>query len=198
MSRRHFFTSLAAVTAAAATGFGIRNATARYYEGPVSDHFDGTRFFDPHGAPPKSFTDLLRWWTGGGKAKWPAWVENPPVAPPPERVAGDRLRVTFVGHATVLLQSGGLNMLLDPVWSERASPFRFAGPKRVNAPGIAFEALPPIDVVLVTHCHYDHLDLATLSRLASVHRCRVITPLGNDTIMRTHDAAIRAEAFDWG
>ena len=73
----------------------------------------------------------------------------------------------------------------------------FAGPKRVNAPGIAFEALPPIDVVLVSHWHYDHLDVETLSRLAAAHRPRVVTPLGNDTIMHDHDAAIRAEAYDW-
>ena len=88
-------------------------------------------------------------------------------------------------------------MLLDPVWSKRASPFRFAGPQRVNDPGIAFADLPPIDVVLVSHGHYDHLDLTTLSRLAAAHRARVITPLGNDTIMRNHDSAIRAEAHDW-
>jgi L-ascorbate metabolism protein UlaG (beta-lactamase superfamily) len=88
-------------------------------------------------------------------------------------------------------------VLLDPVWSERASPFRFAGPKRVNDPGIAFADLPPIDVVLVSHAHYDHLDLATLSRLAAVHRPRVIAPFGNDTIMRNHDPAIAAKAYDW-
>ena len=88
-------------------------------------------------------------------------------------------------------------MLLDPVWSMRASPFRFVGPKRVNDPGIAFADLPPIDVVLVSHGHYDHLDLRTLSGIASVHGARVITPLGNDTIMRNYDPAIAAEAYDW-
>jgi len=89
-------------------------------------------------------------------------------------------------------------MLLDPVWSKRASPLRFIGPKRVNDPGIAFADLPPIDVVLVSHAHYDHLDLGTLSRIAAAHRARVITPLGNDTIMRNYDPAIAAEAYDWG
>ena len=102
-----------------------------------------------------------------------------------------------MGHASLLLQTAGLNILIDPVWSERVSPVSFAGPKRVNDPGIAFEALPPIDVVLVSHCHYDHLDVETLSRLAAAHRPRVITPLGNDTIMQAHDPAIRAEAYDW-
>jgi L-ascorbate metabolism protein UlaG (beta-lactamase superfamily) len=107
------------------------------------------------------------------------------------------LRVSYVGHASLLIQTAGLNILLDPVWSKRASPFRFIGPKRVNDPGVAFADLPPIDVVLVSHGHYDHLDLTTLSRLAAAHRPRVITPLGNDTIMRNHDPVVRAEAYDW-
>jgi L-ascorbate metabolism protein UlaG (beta-lactamase superfamily) len=94
-------------------------------------------------------------------------------------------------------QTAGLNMLVDPVWSKRVSPFRFVGPKRVNDPGIAFADLPPIDVVLVSHGHYDHLDLATLSRLAAAPRPRFVTPLGNDTIMRNHEPAIAAEAYDW-
>ena len=83
------------------------------------------------------------------------------------------------------------------MWSQRASPFRFVGPKRVNDPGIAFADLPPIDVVLVSHGHYDHLDLTTLSRIAVAHPARVITPLGNDTIMRNHNPVIAAEAYDW-
>ena len=76
--------------------------------------------------------------------------------------------------------------------------FTFYGPKRVNGPGIAFDALPPIDVVLVSHGHYDHLDAATLSRLAARDNPRVVTPLGNDVIMKWHDPAIRAEGRDWG
>ena len=89
-------------------------------------------------------------------------------------------------------------VFFDPVWAARASPFSYIGPKRVNAPGIAFADLPPIDAVLVSHGHYDHLDVATLSRLAAAHRPRVITPLGNDVIMRNYDPAIAAEGYDWG
>jgi L-ascorbate metabolism protein UlaG (beta-lactamase superfamily) len=197
LTRRRLFAGAAAVSATLMAGLGGRAAVARYYEGPVSDHFDGRIFFDPHGVPPKSLGDLLRWWTGGGKAKWPERVENAHADRPPARVDGGRLRISFVGHATLLLQTGGLNILTDPVWSERASPFRFAGPKRVREPGIAFDKLPPIDAVLVSHGHYDHLDLDTLSRLAASHRPRVVTPLGNDTVMRWHDPAIRTEAHDW-
>jgi len=185
----------------APAGDGYQRRRSRYYHGPVSDHFDGMRFFDPAGAPPRSRADLLRWMIGsrwrGTRAKWPAWAASPYADRPPARVEGAACRLSYVGHASWLIQTSGVNMLLDPVWSERASPFRMAGPKRVNAPGIAFADLPPIDVVLVSHAHYDHLDLATLSRIAVIHRPRVITPLGNDTIMRNHDPSIDAEAYDW-
>jgi L-ascorbate metabolism protein UlaG (beta-lactamase superfamily) len=174
---------------------------SRYYQGPISDHFDGERFFDPNGAPPRSPRELRRWmldrYWRGTKAAWPAQAPSPYADRPPPRVEGAGLRVCFVGHASWLIQTAGLNILLDPVWSPRASPVRFAGPKRVNDPGIAFDDLPPIDVVLVSHAHYDHLDVATLSRLAAAHRPLVIAPLGNDTIMRNHDPKIAAKAYDW-
>src|ERR1700758_4976301 len=173
---------------------------SRYYSGPVSDHFNGERFFDPHGAPPRGRRELNRWLVNrywrGPRAKWPAWVPSPYSDRPPPRVDGTAWRISYVGHASFLVQTAGLNILLDPVWSARASPFRRVGPKRVNDPGVAFADLPPIDVVLVTHAHYDHLDVATLSQLAAAHRPRIVTPLGNDTIMRNHDAAIAAESFD--
>ncbi len=188
------FTGLAALVLAGATG---RAKLSRYYDGPVSDHFDGIYFRDPHGVPPKSFADLARWWSTKGGEPWPEWAPSPYVDHPPARVTGNTVRISYVGHASFLVQTAGLNLLIDPVWSERVSPFGFVGPKRVNDPGIPFEALPPIDAVLVSHAHYDHLDGATLSRLAQAHRPRVITPLGNDTIMRSHYPAIAAEAYDW-
>jgi L-ascorbate metabolism protein UlaG (beta-lactamase superfamily) len=169
----------------------------KYYQGQVTDHFDGTRFFDRDGVPPKSLWDVLRWRLTHKPAQWPEWAPSPYADTPPPRVIGDAARLSYVGHASWLIQTGGLNILIDPVWSERASPVSFAGPKRRNDPGIAFDALPKIDVVLVSHGHYDHLDLATLSRLAAGHAPRVITPLGNDLTMTGHDPAIRAEAYDW-
>ena len=169
------------------------------YDGPVSDHFDGMHFFDPDGSPPKSLGEVLRWQFGGDRkrATWPEWVPNAHADTPPPRVEGNKVRLSFVGHASWLIQTAGLNILVDPVWSMRASPFSFAGPKRHNDPGIAFDALPKIDIVLVSHGHYDHLDVATLSKLAAKFSPRVITPLGNDVTMRDADAAIKAEAFDW-
>ena len=169
------------------------------YDGPVSDHFDGLRFFDPDGVPPKSLGEVLRWQFGGARqrAKWPDWVPNSHADTPPARVSGDKVRLSFVGHVSWLIQTSGLNILVDPVWSMRASPFAWAVPKRHNDPGIAFDALPDIDVVLVSHGHYDHLDIATLSKLAAKFAPRVITPLGNDVTMREADSAIKPEAFDW-
>ncbi len=169
------------------------------YTGPPSDHFDGTHFFDPDGAPPKQPFDILRWQFGRDRERhrWPEWAASPYSDTPPPRVTGNGARLSFVGHASWLVQTSGLNILIDPVWSMRASPLRWAGPKRHNDPGIAFDALPAIDVVLVSHGHYDHLDVATLSKLAAKFAPRVITPLGNDITMRAADSTIKAEAFDW-
>ncbi|WP_050424981.1 MBL fold metallo-hydrolase [Bradyrhizobium tropiciagri] len=192
---------LATLTGAAAA-IGVPSIWMTYmktYDGPVSDHFDGLHFFDPDGSPPKSLGEVLRWQFGGGRkrAVWPEWAPSPHADTPPPRVEGDKVRFCFVGHASWLIQTGGLNILVDPVWSMRASPFSFAGPKRHNDPGIAFDNLPHIDIVLVSHGHYDHLDVATLSKLNAAFGPRVITPLGNDVTMRASDAAIKAEAFDW-
>jgi L-ascorbate metabolism protein UlaG (beta-lactamase superfamily) len=166
-----------------------------YYSGPPSDHFDGLRFFNPdHPDTDRGLRDLLRWKLTGTAAPWPRSV---PVQQslPDARIAG--LRATIVGHASVLIQAGGLNVLTDPVWSERASPLSFAGPRRVWAPGIAFEALPQIDAVLLSHNHYDHLDLATLRRLHLLHGPVMVTSLGNDAILRRAIPGVRVVAGDW-
>jgi Beta-lactamase superfamily domain len=93
------------------------------YAGPVSDHFDGTHFFDPDGAPPKSLGEVLRWQFGGGRQRhaWPEQAPSPYADTPPARVTGDKVRFSFVGHASWLIQTSGLNILIDPVWSERAA-----------------------------------------------------------------------------
>ena len=195
VTRRRLFGLFAGLAAAV----GVPGLWLRYapnYQGPVSDHFDGVRFFDPDGSPPKSFGKLLRWQFEGGRARWPDWAPSPFADTPPERVTGG-VRFSFVGHVSWLIQTAGLNILIDPVWSQRCSPVSFAGPKRVNDPGIAFEKLPKIDAVLVSHGHYDHLDVETLSRLHAMSAPRVITPLGNDLTMKAYDGDIRASAFDW-
>lgn len=200
MNRRKFLTGAALVSGVVAAGSSVKIALARshnrYYQGPPSDHFDGIRFFNPGGVPPNGLADLLRWQMGGHRAPWPQAVPVASTARPAARV--DDLTITMVGHATLLIQTAGINLLTDPVWSDRASPVRFAGPRRVNQPGVAFEDLPPIDAVLLTHNHYDHLDLTTLARLKTAHNPVVITPLGNDTILREGGVDLRCFAGDWG
>ena len=189
--------TLGGVLGAASAASGARPGGGRnpYYAGPPSDHFDGTRFFNPGGRPPSGFGDFLRWQFGGGRAAWPESVAVT-QALPERRVGG--LRVTMVGHATVLIQAGGANLLTDPVWSRRVSPLAFAGPARVAAVGVPFDALPPIDAVLLTHNHYDHMDVETLRRLHARDAMPVLTPLGNDAILREAVPGIDAWAGDWG
>lgn len=168
----------------------------RYYIGPVSDHYDGERFFNPGGAAvTKGLGAFLRWQLTGDRAEWPGQVRVVPVKPAP-RVDGDAMIATVVGHASVLVQTAGLNILTDPVYSERVSPFAWMGPKRVRAPGVAFDDLPKIDIVLVSHNHYDHLDLDTLQRLWERDRPIIVTPLGNAALMARR--GITALARDWG
>lgn len=170
----------------------------QHYRGPVSDHFDGTRFFNPGKPMDKGLVQVLKWYATRQPQPWPAYSELPVTDKPPQRVMGDQLRVAFVGHVTLLIQTQGLNILTDPVWSDRASPFTWIGPKRVHPSGIRFEDLPPIDLILVSHNHYDHLDLATLERLWQRDRPRIITPLGNDSIIRGRISEAKVEAHDWG
>ena len=170
-----------------------------YYRGPVTDHFDGTRFFNPGGVEPGGLSKVLQWRFREKPERWPVAVPSHfPPARPETRLDGSRLRVTMVGHASMLIQTHGFSILTDPVWSERVSPFTFAGPRRANPPGIRFEDLPPIDVVLVSHNHYDHLDIVTLKRLVRIHNPLIITPLGNDTIIRGAVRNARIETMDWG
>lgn len=170
-----------------------------YYNGPVSDHFDGRLFFNPDGVEPGSFADLLRWQFGSRRAKWPKDYPSPyRQAVPRTRVTDSGITVTMVGHATLLIQTQALNFLTDPVWSARASPFSFAGPKRVNRPGIDLDDLPPVDHVLLTHNHYDHLDLVTLGKIVEKHNSNIITPLGNDRIIRKSLPHARLTTGDWG
>lgn len=145
---------------------------------PDSDHCKDGRFFTP-GAPSQGdFRSLLEWLTHREKGRWRPWIESAWGSPPPQRLSGDELRATFVNHSTVLLQIGELNIITDPIWSERASPVRFAGPRRHRQPGIRFEDLPPIDVVLLSHNHYDHMDLPTLRRLRRRDSPTLFCPLG--------------------
>jgi L-ascorbate metabolism protein UlaG (beta-lactamase superfamily) len=163
---------------------------------PVSDHCDGRKFFNPGVDTDRGFADLWRWRRERKGVPWPASVPAVPVPPPPAGAGPGELLLTLVGQSTVLIQIEGCNILTDPVWSDRASPLGFAGPKRVRAPGIAFDDLPRIDLVLLSHNHYDHLDLRTLKRLHARSAPRIITGLGNAPLLRRNGIDSVVE-LDW-
>ena len=170
--------------------------SAPRYTGPKTDNFDGDRFYNQDRGREKGFGDFLKWMANRDQGPWEGDPDAEPGPPPPKRVAAGELRVTFVNHATVLIQTDGLNILTDPIWSERGSPVDWAGPKRVRPPGIRFEDLPPIDVVLVSHNHYDHLDVPTLRRLAKEHLPKIFSGLGNAKLMR-NKGIVDAYDLDW-
>jgi L-ascorbate metabolism protein UlaG (beta-lactamase superfamily) len=149
----------------------------KFYRGPATDHFDGLHFYNS-GTGLRGSGSVLRWLANRKPGPWRKWIDEPSGAPPPERVTGDGVRATFVGHSTVLIQTAGINILCDPIWSMRASPFSWIGPRRHRAPGIRFEDLPPIDIVLQSHDHYDHLDIPTVKRVASEWHPKFVVPLG--------------------
>lgn len=156
--------------------------TKSYYQGPKSDHFDG-RYFHNTPEATRSFANLIKWLTTRTQVKWPEHIDIKKFPKPNDRSAENEMIVTFVNHATVLVQWNGLNILTDPVWSERASPFTWIGPKRVHEPGVAWDDLPKIDVVLLSHNHYDHMDQATLQKLVARDHPKIISGLGNGTIL---------------
>lgn len=174
----------------------MRKDVNPYYNGPKSDHFDGVRFFLPNHKSTNCTSDFVKWQTSGSRQRWPKWVEDTPKPAPARKV--DDLSATFIGHATVLLQVNGLNILTDPFLSSRTSPVQFAGPKRVRSPGIVLEDLPPIDVILVSHNHYDHMDLPALRKLHDLNGPRIITPLGNAPIINRARRPFSITEADWG
>lgn len=152
----------------------------------AAHHDIGGGFRNPWpGGEPRGFSGVVRWALmrrAGRKERLAGErldrsLGTPDIASP--RETSGALRVTYVGHSTVLLQIGGINVLTDPIWSERASPFSWAGPKRLVDPGFPLESLPPLDAVLLSHDHYDHLDEPTVRRLAVAHpEARWVAPLG--------------------
>ena len=168
---------------------------------PVSDHGDGARFFNPAGRlQARSFFALPRWWWQRlvlrEGSHWPRTMPPPQKPVLPENLSAGQLAVTFIGHSTFLLQLPGLNILTDPVFATRAGPLGWLGPKRVRPPALRLAELPRIHVVLLSHNHYDHLDLAALRWLSRQHRSVVVTTLGNKNWLAARGVADVVE-LDW-
>jgi L-ascorbate metabolism protein UlaG (beta-lactamase superfamily) len=160
---------------------------------PKSDHFDGRRFVNPSGVADQPLSAVPRMLLTR-RAPWPAHVNDTPTRPPGLKDAS--AVVTFIGHATFLIQTATGNILTDPMYSTRAGPFNVLGPRRVREPAVRFGDLPPVSTVLLSHNHYDHCDLQTLRMLAQRFDPLVLTPLGNGPLVRSAGIQ-RVEELDW-
>jgi len=173
----------------AAHGRGVQLlGLARY---PVSDHCDGERFFNPHDNA-RPLGDVIKWMRTRRQTPWPSRVPIAPQGPPPARVEPGRVAVTFIGHSTFLIRTASTIIVTDPVFTSHAGPFGRLGPRRVRPPAIAPSALPPVDIVLVSHNHYDHLQPSSLRLFAD--NATYIAPLG---VSRQMMCRGRIHELDW-
>ncbi len=163
------------------------------YHGLPQNGFDGTRFRNAIEVPERGPTSLFKWIANRDQEPWPEWAEIPTAAVPPKR--STKLRVQFINHATVLVQLDGVNILTDPIWAERASPMSWAGPSRHKAPGLPLSQVPPIDLVVISHNHYDHLSVETLAALQARDQPLVLVGLGNQAYLADQD--IKSREVDW-
>jgi L-ascorbate metabolism protein UlaG (beta-lactamase superfamily) len=182
-----FFTILAGVS------IYYQQQTQQYSSSP---HFDGSEFRNLSPTSQKNLLDIIKWKITSRPAPWPEWVdaeevhEFHPIGP------GQRMVATFINHATFLIQLPGLAVMTDPIYSFRPSPVNFLGPKRVRDPGLRMEALPKVDVVVISHNHYDHLDLPTLRELDRRFAPLFLVPLGNARLLR-REGLKNVKELDW-
>jgi len=165
--------------------------------GQFPRHFDGKRYYNPDAPQALGLLDVLRWKLTTRPEPSPRFIADVEPSIPPRRIEGSGLRATLINHSTVLLQQRGANILTDPIWSERASPLSWAGPRRKRKPGAAWEDLPPIDIVLISHNHYDHLDLPTLRRLTARGDSTFVVPAGGSRLLRARNIG-PVQEMDWG
>lgn len=163
-----------------------------------SDHHNGKRFFNTtlpmHNE--HSFFTGMKMWLGTKKGPWPKLVENEAKPELPSNLNANQVAITFINHVTFLIQVAGLNILTDPIWSKRASPFSWLGPLRVREPGVAFAELPKIDVVVVSHNHYDHLDLPTLKNLQQKFAPLFLVAAGDKALLQKA-GCVNVQELDW-
>lgn len=202
MNKNYFFCYFVTICMIVFGFSGITGCvSAPVYNGPVSDHFDGKRFVNRLSTE-KSLWDMI---SIAPELllddSWPDWVESEPQTLPPVSQKNNGISITFINHSTVLIRVDGVNILTDPIYSKRASPFTFMGPSRVRIPGIPFEDLPQIDLILISHNHYDHLDIPTLQRLQKINPGKkpplILSGLGNGKLYSEEEIP-NFKDLDWG
>ena len=165
------------------------------HQGEKSTHFDGEKFYNSNGKSAKGFKDVFKYLATGKKGPWEKNYENGQFEGSLTSQATEEVQVIFVNHSTFLIQMDGVNILTDPIWSHRCSPFSFMGPERMRPPGLSFEDLPKIDMVLISHNHYDHLDVPTLENLITRDQPTFILPLGIQKMNIFKNQSV--QVFDW-
>ncbi len=170
--------------------------SSKGYSGPKSAHFDGEKFINLTGIPANGLPEVFKYITTREPESWTrnyeTYVRDKPFFTPD----GDDVLVTFVNHSTFIIQYEDMTVLTDPVWSKRCSPVQFVGPARFRPPGVHYQDLPSVDLVVISHNHYDHLDKITIQNLIKDHNPRFIVPLGLDHLIRKWGAT-EVQALDW-
>jgi L-ascorbate metabolism protein UlaG (beta-lactamase superfamily) len=171
-------------------------AASNLHVGKSSPSFKNGVFENRSGVQMKTMWEMFKAGIRGDfkRAQWPEWIETRSDLQPHERVNGSAVRITFINHATFLIQTGGFNILTDPVFAERTSPVSFIGPRRIHQPGIAMSDLPPIDIVLISHDHYDHLDLDAIKQLMQRDKPQIYMGLG---VAKRLPASEHLVEMDW-
>lgn len=176
--------------------WGRKNLYVSTYKGPVTDHFDGKKFFNPPANEMGSFKDLMLHQLKGNRKKWPAFIPRAENQEKVEPKVNGGISYKQINHATILIQTQNVNILTDPVFSKRASPLQFMGPARFRETSLALENIPNIDLIVISHDHYDHLDIKSLQYFSEKHKSKILVGLGLKGYLEKFNIT-NVEELDW-